>query len=360
MNNKLIDQLISYARANNSLNLVINEDNCSLLKKNQARGKISLNKKQQGDLIDTFNLLSKSIKDDLFTNKKIKIKHRGKVYNCHLSMLASNKQNRVVMNLEESHLDIKRINSLGFSSSALKEVKNLLNTKSGLILIAGNSQSGKTTSYYSLLNHLNKTNKSFYSLEKYPVCSLPYITTLEINEKLNLVDYLNKLRKIDADVVGIDHLESQEEVKAAISQANNGHLIIATIESENAITALKSLINTGLPLEEIAKSLRLIIAQKMLKKTCPHCLQTKNIDKNYLDLVKKTTKNPKLIKRAYFSPGCNRCNFSGQSSNFPVFEMLKINKDKKIDQNYRPFIYDTLEKANHGLFSPEEILKSFK
>jgi len=360
MDKKLINQLVGYAKTNNSFNLVIENTNCSLSKENQSRGKINLNKKQQNDLINTFNILSHSLKDELFSNKKIKIKHQKKIYNCNLSVLPAKKENKIVMSLEESKLTIKRIASLGFSRHDLKIIKDALNLKQGLILIAGNANSGKTTTYYSLLNQLNKAHRSFYSLERYPVCSLPYINTLEINNRQNLYDYLEKLRKIDADVVGIDHLESQEEIKNAIMQANNGHLIIATIESPDAISALHATLNIGLSPNQIAKGLRLIIGQKMMKKTCPYCLKTKNIDNNYLNFVRTKTKNSKLIKRAYFSPGCSRCNFNGQSNNFPVFELMKILPDTRVDKNFKPFIYDTIEKANNGLFSPEEILKSFK
>jgi type IV pilus assembly protein PilB len=360
MNNKLINQLIDYAKNHDSFNLVIEKTNTSLLNKNQSQGNINLSKKQQDDLINTFNILSHSLKDELFSNKKIKIKHQNKIYNCNLSILPANKENKIVMSLEESKLDIKRINSLGFSRQDLKIIKEVLNLKQGLILIAGKATSGKTTSYYSLLNHLNKTHRSFYSLEKYPVCSLPYVSTLNINHRQSLYEYLEKLRKIDADVVGIDHLESPEEIKNAIIQASNGHLIIATIESTDAILALRSCLNIGLSPYQVAKSLRLIIGQKLMKKTCPYCLKTKEIDSNYLNFIKTKTKNSHLIKRAYFSPGCDRCNFSGQTSNFAVYELMKILPDTRIDKDFKTFIYDALEKANNGLFSPETILKSFK
>ncbi len=360
MNNKLINQLVDYAKTNDSFNLVIENTNCSLLNENQSRGKINLSKKQQNDLINTFNILSHSLKDELFSNKKIKIKHQNRVYNCNLSILPSGKENKIVMSLEESKLTIKRISSLGFSRHHLKTIKDTLDLKHGLILITGQAESGKTNTYYSLLNYLNKSHRSFYSLERYPVCPLPYVSTLEINTREDLHDYLEKLRKIDADVVGIDHLETPDEIKNAIIQANNGHLIIASIKSPDAISALHSCLNIGLSPSQVAKSLRLIIGQKIMKKTCPYCLKTKNIDNNYLDFIKTKTKNPRLIKRAYFSPGCSRCNFSGQSNNFAVFEIMKILANTRIDKDFKPFIHDALEKANNGLFSPEEILKSFK
>lgn len=360
MSNTLIEKLISHAKNNESQQLILEDINCSFIKNQQIKSRLYLSKKQQTELITTFNILSNTLKDDLYSNLKIKIKHRNKVYNCYLSSLPSDKENKVVMKFEQSNLSIKRLSSLGFSKNHLNTIKESLSLKQGLILITGQANSGKSTSYYSLLNHLNKNTKSFYSLEKYPEISIPYVTTLEVSEKEGLNNYLEKLRKYDADVVGIDQLETKEEIKNALIQASNGHLIIATIEANSASDALRLVLNTKLPIKQIASSLRLIISQKILKKNCPYCLKEKTIDKNYLSFIKSKTKGEIPFKKSYYSQGCSRCNYSGYYNNLAVFEIMKILNNANIDESYRPLIYDALEKANNGLFSSEEIFKSFK
>jgi type II secretory ATPase GspE/PulE/Tfp pilus assembly ATPase PilB-like protein len=360
MSNTLIEKLISQARSLESQQLVIEEANCSFIKNQEIKSRLYLSKKQETELINTFNIFSQPLKNDLYTNLKIKIKHRNKIYNCYLSSLPADKENKIVMRLEESKLSIKRLTSLGFSKSHLIKIKEALNLKQGLILISGQANSGKTTSYYSFLNHLNKNNKSFYSLEKYPEINIPYVTSLEINENESLNNYLEKLRKYDADTVGIDQLETKDEIENALIQASNGHLIIATIEAKSVLEALRLILKTNLSIKQIASSLRLIIGQKILKKTCPYCLKEKTLDKNYLSFIKSKTKGDILFKKSYYSQGCSRCNFTGHYNNLAVFEIMKILKNANIDESYKPLIYDALEKANNGLFSSEEIFKSFK
>lgn len=360
MSNTLIEKLISHANDQKSQQLVVEDTNCSFIKNQEIKSRLKLSKKQETELITTFKKLSQTLKDDLYSNLKIKIKHGNKVYNCFLSSLPANKENKLVMKLEESKLEIKRLSSLGFSKAHLLKIKEALNLKQGLILISGQANSGKSTSYYSLLNHLNKTNKSFYSLEKYPEINIPYITSLEINEKQSLNNYLEKLRKYDADVVGIDHLKTNEEIENTLIKASNGHLIIATIEADSVINALGLILKTKLPIKQIASSLRLIIGQKILKKNCPHCLKEKSLDKNYLSFIKSKTKDDIIFKKSYYSQGCSRCNFTGYYNNLAIFEIMKILHNTNIDSSYRPLIYDALEKASNGLFSSEEIYKSFK
>ncbi len=360
MSNTLIEKLISHAKDNDSQQLVFEKASCSFINNQKIKARLSLSKKQETELITTFNILSQSLNDDLYANLKVKIKHRNKVYNCFLSSLPADKENKLVMRLEESELEIKRLSSLGFSKAHLLSIKEALNLKQGLILISGQANSGKSTSYYSLLNHLNKNNKSFYSFEKYPEISIPYVTSLEVNEKQSLNTYLEKLRKFDADIVGIDQLETKEEIRNALIQASNGHLIIATIEANSALDALHLILKTKLPIKQIASSLRIIIGQRILKKNCPYCLKTKALDKNYLSFIKSKTKNDIIFKKSYYSQGCSRCNFSGDYNNLAVFEIMKILHNANIDNSYRPLIYDALEKANNGLFSSEEIFKFFK
>jgi len=93
-----------------------------------------------------------------------------------------------------------------------------------------------------------------------------------------------------------------------------------------------------------------------LKKNCPYCLKKQEVDKDWLKKIKIDYK----IKKLSSSYGCVRCNYSSYNSVLPIFELLAITNDAKINNKFEPMIYDALEKANNSVFSPEEILKSLK
>lgn len=360
MNNNLIEKLISHAKDQKSQQLIINGANCTFIKNQQIKTNLCLSKKQETELITSFKILSQKLNDDLYSNLKLKIKHQNKIYNLYLNSIPSDKENKIIMKLEESNLEIKRLASLGLVKSHLEEIKEALKLKQGLIIITGQANSGKTSTYYSLLNYLNKSIKSFYSFEKYPELNIPYVTSIEINEKQSLIQYLEKLRRFDADVIGIDELKRKEEIEKAVLEASNGHLIIATLEANNALEALRLILKTNLSVKQIASGLRLVIGQKILKKNCPYCLKEKTISKNFHSFIKAKTKNKLMFKKTYYSQACRKCNFSGYYNNLAVFELMKILNNGNIDNNYKPLLYDALEKAKNGLFSSEEIFKSFK
>ncbi len=364
MNNKLINQILTYAQNKNS-NQVVLEDieqgpTCSFLRQGEKRGRWRLSKTAQENLISSFQMLTKTLEHDFYANKRIKIKYKQKIYNCRLSFLPAKKETKITMTLAENKTPLKRITSLGFNRQDLAQINQALKLKTGLILITGLDEAGKSTTYYSLLNKLAKENKSFYSLEEYPTRPLPYVTTLEINEKQSLISYLDKLRKIDADVIGIDQLKTPEEIALCIKQASYGHLIIASLKSKGAITALHTTLGLGLSPQEVAQGLRLIISQKLLKKNCPYCLEKRQLDKNWLKKIQteiKTDYQPKMLASSH---GCSRCNFTGHGDYLPIFELMPILPDATIAPSFKPMIFDALTKADNGVFSPEEILKSIK
>lgn len=363
MTNNLISKLISYSQEEDVKQIVFdnkkNNSSCLLFKDNNLKAQFKLSQKMEEDLIKSFRFLSKTLENDIGSEKLIKIKYKSKIYNCHLRFLASDKDAKITMTLSENKLNIRRLSSLGFDRNSLKIIKEKLNLKSGLILIAGQAMQGKTSTYYSLLNATKKEEKSVYSLEKYPNQSIPFVSSLELDDKNTLKNYIDKINRIDADIIGIDSLDSKSEIKEAIKLALNGKLVIASISALSSKTALRACLNIGLKTSEVAKALKLIIAQHLLYKNCPYCIKLREIDNNYVENIKKVVDRKFEIKKSASSKGCFKCNFTGHSLQFPSFELMSILPNANIVQ-YKPMIIDALEKANNGVFSPEQILKLIK
>lgn len=364
MSNKLLNQILSQAKDKNSSQIILNNHQnkaiCSFLNQGQKQSQIIISKQAQINLIESFQILTNTLADDLVDYKRIKIKHKNKIYNCQFNFSLVNKEEKISLTLNEDKTPLKRITALGLNRLDLSLLKKTLTIKKGLILIASDSEQGKTTSYYSLLNDLNKDNKSFYSFEDYPSLKLPYINTLEITKHKTLTNYLLNIRKFNADVIGIDELKSLNDIKLALLLANQGYLVIATINSKDAQSALHAVLKTKLSPKFIANNLPLIIAQKLLRKNCPYCLKIKNPDPYFFDNLKKIAKILYKSKKLASSYGCLKCNFTSFQDKLAIFELMPILKNTNISEHFKPMIFDALSKTDNGVFSPEEIIKFLK
>ncbi len=363
MNETILNRLLVYANKPGSQQFILeNKDRgliCSLAKDGQVYHHFILPAKLADNLLATFHQLSTSLPNDLYTNQQIKISRGQQVYNCRISVLPSEgENNKIVMTVEEDKPSIKRLSALGLSSQDLKTIATNLKLKSGLILIAAPARQGKSTTYYSLLQDLTKNNKIIYSLESFPSKSLPLVQTIKMQKNKSLADYLRKIERADADIIGIDQLENLFDLNTALKQAARGRLIIATIEAKGAVAALKLALNSNLKPQAVAAGLRLIISQRILNKNCPRCLQKVKLESAWQkNLAKHSGLDVKNLKIIAAGAGCKFCNFQGRLGQLACFELMTILPEATLAPGFKPILQDALDKAASGVFAPEEISK---
>lgn len=243
----------------------------------------------------------------------------------------------------------KSIDDIGFDKDTLNIIKSAISLSSGMILITGPTGSGKTTTLYSILNFLNSKEKKIITIEDPVEYKLDGINQVNINSEINL-DYKTVLKNIlrqDPDILLIGEIRDTLSAKIAIRAALTGHLVIATLHTNNSIETITRLIDLKIEPYLISSTLKMIIAQRLVRKLCNDCKQYDNQTKLYI---------PK---------GCAKCNLMGYINRTVVAEILEIDKDiaSKISQNqkikidnFRSLSTVAQELLDQGIISKEEFL----
>ena len=166
------------------------------------------------------------------------------------------------------------LDSLGFSPSHSLHLQNIKNISSGLILVTGPTGSGKTTTLTAILKELNTGDTKIISIEDPVEYRTEGITQIQVHEELQLTfdAILRRLFRQDPDIIMVGEIRDVETAELAVRAALTGHLVLATLHTNNAAEAVYRLQNMGIPAYMVAAVLRLVIAQRLIRKVCPQCL----------------------------------------------------------------------------------------
>jgi type II secretory ATPase GspE/PulE/Tfp pilus assembly ATPase PilB-like protein len=165
------------------------------------------------------------------------------------------------------------LESLGFSPSHLQSIKNILSISAGLVLVCGPTGSGKTTTLAAMLKELNSSEIKIISIEDPVEYRIDGITQIQVNEELDL-GFNAALRRIfrqDPDIIMVGEIRDTETAELAVRAALTGHLVFATLHTNNAIEAAYRLQNMGIPSYLISAVLRSVVAQRLVRKVCSQC-----------------------------------------------------------------------------------------
>lgn len=231
----------------------------------------------------------------------------------------------VIRILKKSTTDRKR-RDLGFSEKDEKIIERLISTQGGLILVAGPTGSGKTTTLYSILKDLNKNVKNIITIEDPVEYMIDGINQINVNIKIGL-DFSQVLRAVlrqDPDVIMIGEIRDQETAKIAVRAAITGHLVLSTIHTIDAPSTIIRLIEMGIEPYLVASSIKGVIAQRLVKKICPKCKI-----KYETDLMEQKILNTFEKQYLYKGEGCEHCQNTGYKGRIGVFEVLEITRQHR-------------------------------
>lgn len=206
------------------------------------------------------------------------------------------------------------IDNLGLATAQKNILLEQIKKPQGMILVTGPTGSGKTVTLYTILNALNNTAKNISTIEDPIEITLPGINQVEVNHKIGL-DFAAALRAFlrqDPDIIMVGEIRDLETANIAIKAAQTGHLVLATLHTNSALDTLNRLQNMGVETFNLASSINLIIAQRLVRKLCPECKQPQ----------------PKAaeITPIYAANGCTNCK-SGFSGRCGIFEILPLSKN---------------------------------
>jgi type II secretory ATPase GspE/PulE/Tfp pilus assembly ATPase PilB-like protein len=227
----------------------------------------------------------------------------------------------VVCRILDSTKAIPDIADLGFMWTSKRQIDRSMKKKNGTILVTGPTGSGKTTTLYSLLTHLNTPDRKIITLEDPIEYELRGVVQSEVEEKKNY-SYATGLRALmrqDPDVIMIGEIRDLESATIAMQAAMTGHLVLSTLHTKSSAETIERLMNMGIPNYTLASSLDVIIAQRLVRRLCPHCIEKYTADKSQVDIIRYMLKDigiagitaKKETYELYRSPGCAECSMTG-------------------------------------------------
>jgi len=190
-----------------------------------------------------------------------------------------------VLDLENA---IVPLENLGFMWTSKRQVEKSLKKKNGMVLVTGPTGSGKTTTLYSMLSHLNTAEKKVITLEDPIEYELAGVVQSEVNEKkgYSYAQGLKALMRQDPDIIMIGEIRDLETANIAAQASLTGHLVLATLHTKSASETLERLMNMGMRGYVLAASIDLIIAQRLVRKICPHCKEDYEADHDQAEIIK--------------------------------------------------------------------------
>ncbi len=177
------------------------------------------------------------------------------------------------------------LDSLGMSAQQLAAFQTALNQPQGLILVSGPTGSGKTATLYSALHHLNQPDKNILTVEDPVEIDVSGITQVNVNPRIGL-DFATVLRAFlrqDPDIIMVGEIRDAETASIAVQAAQTGHLVLATLHANSAIDCIKRLLALGVSSCQLAGSLSLLAAQRLVRKLCQHCAHEDDLNVSSLD-----------------------------------------------------------------------------
>lgn len=219
------------------------------------------------------------------------------------------------------------IDSIGFEEKDLEILKRIIAKPNGIILVTGPTGSGKTTTLYGMLTHLNSPNVNILTVEDPVEYQLNGIGQMQVRSKIDLT-FANGLRAIlrqDPDIVMVGEIRDGETAEIAVQAALTGHLVLSTLHTNDAASSVTRLIDMDIEPFLISSSVNAFIAQRLLRKICKHCrtaYKPTPAQRKELSLM-----GAKAEVKLYQGKGCEKCLNIGYSGRTAIYEILPIDDE---------------------------------
>lgn len=256
------------------------------------------------------------------------LKIKTKEIDLRLSTLPSIYGEKMVIRLLSRDAAMLDRAGIGMQEDDSRKIDRLLLHTSGVILIVGPTGSGKSSTMYTLIKELNKEEVNLITLEDPVEYHIDGITQVQINEKTGLT-FASGLRSIlrqDPDIICVGEIRDGETAEIAMRAAMTGHLVISTLHTEDAVSAIDRLRDMGVEPYLIAGGMRGIISQRLLRKICPSCREEYEPDEDMRELIGIKSGE---IEHFYHGAGCPLCFHSGYRGRSGVFEILTFREKLK-------------------------------
>jgi type II secretion system protein E len=279
----------------------------------------------------------------------------------------------VVMRLLNRSTALIALGELGMSPHMLEGFDLCLKKAHGIVLVTGPTGSGKTTTLYAVLNYIYSPSLKIITIEDPVEYQLGGIIQMPVNPRRGLTfgRGLRHILRQDPNIIMVGEIRDKETADIAIRAALTGHLVFSTVHTNNAAGAVTRLIDMGVEPFLLASSLEGVLAQRLVRKICPHCRQHYKADANLLASLNNSVSIPPDAP-LYHGTGCDECNQTGMRGRIGIFELLRMNENLRkliaskptseqllsaAPSDFASMRHDGIEKILEGMTTPEEVLR---
>ncbi len=305
---------------------------------------------------------------------RFKFKVHGRIIDVRVSVLPVAHGEKIVLRILDRDALLVDMADVGFDPDMLADFHRILEMPNGIILLTGPTGSGKTTTLYSALSFLKNPERNLQTVEDPIEYLVDGINQTQIRPAIDL-DFSDCLRSIlrqDPDIIMIGEIRDLETAQIAIRSSLTGHLVLSTLHTNDAPSSFSRLIDIGVEPYLMAATIKLLIAQRLVRVICPKCKDEYQPPKNQIDLVKRHC--PDAKHWIFFrGEGCNECNHTGYRGRTGIFEFLEVTDELRekvstrqsnielraaaIECGMEPLAHNGFMKVKKGVTTIEEVLR---
>ena len=305
---------------------------------------------------------------------RIRYSYKNNTYDFRVSTLPTHFGEKTVIRLLKHDLLLLELKNLGIEKDGLEKLYELIEKPQGMIFVTGPTGSGKSSTLFACLNRIRGKQINITTIENPIEYKLEGVNQVQINEKAG-VTFATTLRSIlrqDPDVILVGEIRDSETATIAMQASQTGHLVLSTLHTNDAVSAITRLRDLGIPGFLMSSSLLAVIAQRLVRVLCPQCKKKEPLS-DELKLRWKNMLGEIPFNEAYFPVGCNKCGKSGFLGRKGIFEMIPVNDDirsmvtENVSENkfkkylrengMKTIVQSGIEKVKQGVTTPEEVIR---
>lgn len=278
---------------------------------------------------------------------------------------------RVTLRILDKSLSLLTLPELGFLPGILEKYQALLANPFGLILAGGPTGSGKTTTLYGSINQLDRQSQNIMTIEDPIEYRFTDINQIQVNPKagITFASGLKSLMRHDPDIILVGEVRDRDTTAAATQAALTGHLVFSSIHANDAVGVIFRLMDLGVEPYLIAATLMGVVAQRMVRRVCPHCGRWQEPSAQEKAVYENEMKKP--LEKVFHGVGCNLCGQTGYQGRMGIFEVMVMSRGMRrllhsnagtgeirtqaLEEGMIPLFRDGLLKAAEGVTTVAEV-----
>lgn len=278
-----------------------------------------------------------------------------------------------VLRVLDKSISVRELDQIGFLPEMQATFERLIKSPWGIILIAGPTGSGKTSTLYAGINQLDKIENKIITIEDPVEYRFAGISQMQVNRQagITFASGLRAAMRLDPDVILVGEIRDQETASTAVQASLTGHLVLSSIHANDSVGAIFRLVDLGVEPFLITSALSGVLSQRLVRRVCEHCRETREVPLRER-LAYTEQMGEELLETAY-GAGCSHCAETGYRGRIAVFEMLTMDDTlrRMVLQNatsdelraaaselgMRPMLHDGMAKVKMGITTPVEVMK---